>query len=897
MNQAYVSNRRYAAALLCGVAGLISTLLGAWSGCAAEFLWNPARTNGASDGSGTWDLSTQNWWNGSTVTSWINGSSATFGNSGAAGTVSLGAAITVSNITFNAATNDNSLTAQYGKKPIVGYLDYWDPNYLYNPSAADCIFSNLTHLVYIGPLNVKTNAELVVSDLNGGLSNVVAITHAHGRKISITLGDTDGVTANSTLAVICPSTALRATLITRVLQFCKANNLDGLDIDWEFPTASQEASFVTFLQQLRAAAPPGFLISVAVMTGDSQMAQAPVDWFYVMGYTFTLNQLISIELNSWVSSGAPLSKVVVGMGCFGANSSGGALGYSTLIGTNNIDPSLNYYNGYTFTGINTVRQITQYVYNNSFGGIGWFLVKDDTCDSRSLLLAGANQARASAAALGLGDGYLIQNGTLTLSSGTTFTANSNATINSVLAGNDGWTKMGPGTLVLGGNNSFSGGKYINAGTVRIANGKAFGNDGYGVYVAPGATLELAGATTYDFNLSGGLAGTLRSTISGATLQAANYKNQGLSDGGTIDVPAGATLLVWDPVWGGGGFIKSGAGILYLLSNASTITGNITIQGGVLQIGGATPSNINGTKYNGSIVNNGLLDMETTTSQTLGGVISGTGSLRKGQNITLTISGTNTYTGGTTVDAGTLLVSGSLDAGSTVTVASGAVLGGTGTVNGAVTLNGAIAPRNGVGVSTLATGAQTWNGAGRYVCELNGTNAAGSDRLNITGALNVQASPGSPFTIKLVSLTSSNTPGPLAGFNPFACYTWTIASASSVQNFATNKFLLDTSAFSNDWSRGGFTVALAVSNLVLNYLAAPSLTPRFIGSPALSLSGVQLGGTGLPCQAYVLQGATNLTPTIVWTPLATNRADTNGLLQFTDPQGTNYPQRFYRIITP
>jgi hypothetical protein len=31
----------------------------------------------------------------------------------------------------------------------------------------------------------------------------------------------------------------------------------------------------------------------------------------------------------------------------------------------------------------------------------------------------------------------------------------------------------------------------------------------------------------------------------------------------------------------------------------------------------------------------------------------------------------------------------------------------------------------------------------------------------------------------------------------------------------------------------------------------------------------------------LQGATNLLPTISWTPLATHLADTNGLFQFTD----------------
>jgi len=48
---------------------------------------------------------------------------------------------------------------------------------------------------------------------------------------------------------------------------------------------------------------------------------------------------------------------------------------------------------------------------------------------------------------------------------------------------------------------------------------------------------------------------------------------------------------------------------------------------------------------------------------------------------------------------------------------------------------------------------------------------------------------------------------------------------------------------------------------------------------------------VPGSNYVLQASTNL---LDWTPIATNPATTN-LLQFVDPNSSNYPTRFYRFL--
>jgi len=47
---------------------------------------------------------------------------------------------------------------------------------------------------------------------------------------------------------------------------------------------------------------------------------------------------------------------------------------------------------------------------------------------------------------------------------------------------------------------------------------------------------------------------------------------------------------------------------------------------------------------------------------------------------------------------------------------------------------------------------------------------------------------------------------------------------------------------------------------------------------------------------VIEASTSLT-TPNWSPVATNTLDQNGTSYFSDPQWTNYPNRFYRIRSP
>jgi len=100
------------------------------------------------------------------------------------------------------------------------------------------------------------------------------------------------------------------------------------------------------------------------------------------------------------------------------------------------------------------------------------------------------------------------------------------------------------------------------------------------------------------------------------------------------------------------------------------------------------------------------------------------------------------------------------------------------------------------------------------------------------------------------------------------------------------------------SRPDYTVApdARTDRDLLFYVEAVAVPPRFTQWTWQPNGNLLLNATGGLGQAYVLEGATNLTPPILWQPVATNTA-AGGNAQFLDPGAANHPQRYYRARTP
>jgi hypothetical protein len=69
-------------------------------------------------------------------------------------------------------------------------------------------------------------------------------------------------------------------------------------------------------------------------------------------------------------------------------------------------------------------------------------------------------------------------------------------------------------------------------------------------------------------------------------------------------------------------------------------------------------------------------------------------------------------------------------------------------------------------------------------------------------------------------------------------------------------------------------------------------PLFLTTEAYSANNTfVLGFSAVTSNTYVLQATTNL---VNWVPISTNVASTNSL-QLIDPNATNFPYRYYRVL--
>ncbi|MEI6400271.1 MAG: autotransporter-associated beta strand repeat-containing protein [bacterium] len=225
------------------------------------------------------------------------------------------------------------------------------------------------------------------------------------------------------------------------------------------------------------------------------------------------------------------------------------------------------------------------------------------------------------------------------------------------------TKWDAGTLILSGINPVTGLYRVNGGTLKIS-------DANSLAVAP---VTVAGGT-FDFNgvtdtigIVSLISGTV--TDSNGTPGILSIATNSIFESGTVSgVLSGTTLAIAKNTGGTVTFNKSNtytgtttinAGtIQYLASNIMADTSNITVTGGILDIGTNSDTVATVTLTSGAITgSSGILTGSSyaVTSGTISAILAGAVNLTKTTAGTVTLSGVNTYTGITTISGGTLSV--------------------------------------------------------------------------------------------------------------------------------------------------------------------------------------------------------------------------------------------------
>jgi autotransporter-associated beta strand protein len=379
-----------------------------------------------------------------------------------------------------------------------------------------------------------------------------------------------------------------------------------------------------------------------------------------------------------------------------------------------------------------------------------------------------------------------------------------------ITGSVGVTKSSAGTQILSGTNTYSGATLVSGGNLQFAQVSALSNNTTSGTVNSGAmvTLNVGGAGEFNNGTSG--TGSIGNVVAspftffnaGSTLGLDTTNATGtFAYAGNLGVNTNGTGL---------GLDKLGTGSLEL-TGANTYTGTTTVSVGTLQIGNGTSGSIsnssaavinsgatlafdeaNGSTYSGAVTDNGFLAGAEGTgiTNTLSGVISGTGAVSQTGAGTTILTGADTYTGATTASAGTLQVgngtSGSISNSSASTVASGATLAfdeaNGGAYSGTIANSGLVAGAEGTGITNTlggvisGTGSFTQTGAGKTIL-------TGADTYNgatVVSAGTVQVGNGTSGSISNSS-TSTVTAGANMAFDEAngGSYTGAITNSGTI----------------------------------------------------------------------------------------------------------------------
>lgn len=298
---------------------------------------------------------------------------------------------------------------------VVGYF----PSYRNINDVPDVKF-RMCNVVNYAFLSVSASGGLTINSPSN-FAAVISKAKANNAKIfaSINDGSGDGKTYFKNMAATAAS---RNSFVKVVMNTVRQYNLDGIDVDWEFPTTS-DGSDITFTLLMKELSDSlhrdaKYYITAAITAGKyaggirdaiKNELFTYVDWFNVMAYDdFSTStpyrhhsdyNLSVTCLNYWVNTrGMPASKFVLGLPAYGRPSgitqSGTVKGFREILamgGNSQSDSAVISAGGFTnytiyYNGQPTVKKKTMLA-KQSGNGVMFWEKWHDAPDTHSLLKA------------------------------------------------------------------------------------------------------------------------------------------------------------------------------------------------------------------------------------------------------------------------------------------------------------------------------------------------------------------------------------------------------------------------------------------------------------------------------------------------------------------------------
>ena len=272
---------------------------------------------------------------------------------------------------------------------IIGYAADWEGSL--NPA-------QLQHLTHINYAFLLPNADGSLKEIANPWILEDAVQQAHDKNVQVLIS-IGGWGTDKEFEALAASVESRRRFVDAVIEFVEQYDLDGADVDWEYPEANSPSTdnFTMLMMELREQLPPGKLLTAAVAVGenaDGVKAEVfdRVDFLNVMAYDGPGQNHSSYEfaeeaLNYWQRRGLPQDKTVLGVPFY---SRPGEVQYRNLVAANPAAAQADAidYNGATtyYNGVPTMQKKTQLAKRLASGIMIWTIAAD-TLDETSLLNA------------------------------------------------------------------------------------------------------------------------------------------------------------------------------------------------------------------------------------------------------------------------------------------------------------------------------------------------------------------------------------------------------------------------------------------------------------------------------------------------------------------------------
>jgi chitinase len=273
---------------------------------------------------------------------------------------------------------------------IVGYTSFG------GFAAAGLQLDKLTHINYAF-LIPNADGTFVDMGQSQGIAQLAAVAHQHNIKVLISVG---GWGYDEQFEQFAADPAMRSSFVTALMQFVQKYNLDGADIDWEYPDAGASAqNFTDLMHELSVALRgQGKLLTAAVPAlGSNADPISPevfddVDFLNIMAYDGSDTNHSSYKyaegaLAYWAGRGLSPAQTVLGVPFYARPLE---VSYRKLVesDSNALDSDQIDYFGTTvyYNGAPTLRRKTELAKQQASGIMIWTL-EQDSFDDTSLLKA------------------------------------------------------------------------------------------------------------------------------------------------------------------------------------------------------------------------------------------------------------------------------------------------------------------------------------------------------------------------------------------------------------------------------------------------------------------------------------------------------------------------------